>query len=155
MNPWYLPYERWSNQMLSRKFPIRRLNGNGIPELRTIAVTTTGNVVTYSICPWRFRQLCNEGLMLLRISQIPATGAGSAAFTVSLQTSANPPEGSTGTPLVNGVGNPMTSNEVVNGNFLLVYFDKCNGIFQVVNHIPAVAAAPTAAARTSGKATAE
>ena len=122
---------------------------NGIPELRTIAVTTTGNVVTYSICPWRFKQLCNEGLMLLRISQIPASGAGSAAFTVSLQTSANPPAGSTGTPLINGVEDPMTSNEVVNGNFLLVYFDKNNGIFQVVNHIPA------AAARSTNKATAE
>lgn len=153
MNPWYLPYERWNSQMLSRRFPIRRLNGNGIPEIRTIAVTTTGNVVTYSICPWRFKQLCNEGLMLLRISQIPAAGAGSAAFTVSIQTSANPPAGSTGTPLVNGVGNPMTSNEVINGNFLLVYFDKCNGIFQVVNHIPATAAAVVS--RTSSKAATE
>ena len=154
MNPWYLPYERWSGQMLSRRFPIRRLNANGIPEFRTIAVTTTGNVVTYSICPWRFKQLCNEGLMLLRVSQIPAAGAGSAAFTVSIQTSANPPVGSTGTPLVNGAGDPMTSNEVINGNFLLVYFDKCNGIFQVVNHIPATTTA-AAATRTTSKATAE
>lgn len=147
-NPYFLPYTQWSNQMLSRRFPIRRLNGSGIPELRTIAVTTTGNVVTYSLCPWRFKQLCNEGLMLLRISQIPSTGAGSAAFTVSLQTSANPPAGSTGTPLVNGVGAPMTSNEVVNGNYLLIYFNKCDGIFQVVNHIPAAAPAAEVAAET-------
>lgn len=126
--------------MLSRQYPIKRVNRGGIPELRTIAVTTTGSIVTYTVCPWRFKQLCNDGLMLLRISQIPSAGAGSAAFTVSIQTSANPHEGSTGTPLVNGVGTPMTSNNVVNGNWLLVRFDKCEGTFQVVNFFPPVAA---------------
>lgn len=140
-NPYYLPYAQWSNQMLSRRFPVRRLNSNGIPEMRTISVTTTGDVVTYQLCPWRYKQLCNEGLMLLRISQIPSAGAGSAAFTVSLETQSNPQTGSTGTPLVDGAGNPMTSNRVVNGNYLLVYFNKCQGIFQVVNDIPATPAA--------------
>ena len=140
-NPYYLPYAQWNNQMLARRFPVRRLNGNGIPEMRTISVSTTGSVVTYQLCPWRFKQLCNEGLMLLRISLIPSAGAGSAAFTVSLETSANPQAGSTGTPLVDGAGNPMTSNRVVNGNYLLVYFNKCQGIFQVVNDIPATPAA--------------
>lgn len=127
--------------MLARRFPVRRLNSNGTPEMRTISVTTTGDVVTYQLCPWRFKQLCNEGLMLLRISQIPSAGAGSAAFTVSLETQSNPQTGSTGTPLVDGAGNPMTSNRVVNGNYLLVYFNKCQGTFQVVNDIPATPAA--------------
>lgn len=140
-NPYYLPYAQWSNQMLARRFPIKHLNSRGIPQLQTISVTTTGSVVTYQLCPWRFKQLCNEGLMLLRISQIPSAGAGSAAFTVSLETQANPQTGSTGTPLVDGAGNAMTSNRVVNGNYLLVYFNKCQGIFQVVNDIPAT---PTA-----------
>ena len=127
--------------MLARRFPVKRLNSRGIPEMRTISVSTTGSVVTYQLCPWRFKQLCNEGLMLLRISQIPSAGAGSSAFTVSLETSANPQAGSTGTPLVDGAGNLMTSNRVVNGNYLLVYFNKCQGIFQVVNDIPATPAA--------------
>ena len=140
-NPYYLPYAQWNNQMLSRRFPVRRLNGNGIPEMRTISVTTTGSVVTYQLCPWRFKQLCNEGLMLLRISQIPSSGAGSAAFTVSLETQANPQTGSTGTALVDGLGAAMTSDKVVNGNYLLVYFNKCQGIFQVVNYLPTAAAA--------------
>lgn len=130
--------------MLARRFPVKRLNGGGIPEMRTISVTTTGSVITYQLCPWRFKQLCNEGLMLLRISQIPSAGAGSAAFTVSIETQANPQTGSTGTPLVDGAGNPMTSNRVVNGNYLLVYYNKCQGTFQVVNDIPATPAAPTA-----------
>lgn len=134
-NP-YLPYAQWSNQMLARRFPVKRLNSRGIPEMRTISVSTTGSVVTYQLCPWRFKQLCNEGLMLLRISQIPSAGAGSAAFTVSLETRSNPQTGSTGTPLVGGSGSPMTSNRVIKGNYLLVYYNKCQGIFQVVNDIP-------------------
>lgn len=133
----FMPYSQWSNRMLARRFPVTRLNG--IPEMRTISVSTTGSVVTYQLCPWRFKQLSNRGLMLLRVSQIPSAGAGSAAFTVSLETSSNPQTGSTGTPLVDGAGNPMTSNRVVNGNYLLVYYDKCQGIFQVVNDIPATA----------------
>ena len=140
-NPYYLPYSQWNNQMLARRFPVRRLNSRGIPEMRTISVTTTGSVVTYQLCPWRFKQLCNEGLMLLRISQIPSAGAGSAAFTVSLETQANPQTGSTGTPLVDGLGASMTSDKVVNGNYLLVYFNKCQGTFQVVNYLPTAAAA--------------
>lgn len=139
-NPYYLPYSQWNNQMLARRFPVRRLNSRGIPEMRTISVTTTGNIVTYQLCPWRFKQLCNEGLMLLRISQIPSAGAGSSAFTVSLETQSNPQTGSTGTPLVNGLGAAMTSDKVVNGNYLLVYFNKCQGIFQVVNYLPTPAA---------------
>lgn len=127
--------------MLARRFPLKRLNSRGIPEMRTESVTTTGNVVTYQLCPWRYKQLCNEGLMLLRISQIPSAGAGSSAFTVSLETSCNPQAGSTGTALVDGLGNPMTSDKVVSGNYLLVYFNKCQGIFQVVNYLPTPAAA--------------
>lgn len=136
-NPYYLPYAQWNNQMLARRFPIKRLNSRGIPEMQTISVTTTGSVVTYQLCPWRFKQLCNEGLMLLRISQTPSAGAGSAAFTVSLETQANPQTGSTGTPLLGGSGTPMTSNRVLSGNYLLVYYNKCQGTFQVVNDIPA------------------
>ncbi len=136
MNPYYLPYSQWSNQMLARRFPIKRINNRGIPQMQTISVTTTGSVVTYQLCPWRFKQLCNEGLMLLRISQTPSAGAGSAAFTVSLETQSNPQTGSTGTPLLGGSGSPMTSNRVIRGSYLLVYYDKCQGIFQVVNDIP-------------------
>lgn len=147
-NPYFLPYGQWTNGMLSRKFPVCRVNRNGIPKVRTISVTTTGNIVTYQICPWVYKQLCNDGLMLLHIQQAPSAGAGSAAFTVSIQTNANPATGSTGTPLTTGVGGPMTSNKVVKGNYLLVYFNKCDGIFQVVNDLPA----PTTAAAASKEA---
>lgn len=126
-------YGQWSNQMLARRFPIKRLSG--IPIIKTISVATNGSVVTYQLCPWRYRQLPNEGLLLVRIAQTPSAGAGSAAFTVSLETHATPQTGSTGTPVIDGVGENITSNKVVTGNVLLMYFNKCDGIFQVLNSV--------------------
>lgn len=52
MNPYALPYERWSPRMLATRFPVPRLNRNGIPSLRTISVTTdtAGAAVIYNLC---------------------------------------------------------------------------------------------------------
>lgn len=81
--------------------------------------------------------------MILRISQIPAAGSG--AFLVSVSPNGTSENASTtGIPLVGSTGVQLTSADVVNGNRLLVYFNKCDGIFQVVNHIPAAAAAAAA-----------
>lgn len=132
----FSPYAQWNNQMLARRFPIKRINSRGIPVINTISVKTVGSIVVYQLCPWRYKQLCNEGLMLLRIDQIPTAGAGSSAFTVSLETTDNPSDTSTGTPLLNGVNEAETSNRIVKGSRLLVYFNKYQGIFQVVNDIP-------------------
>ena len=132
----FSPYAQWNNQMLARRFPIKRINSRGIPVINTISVKTVGSIVVYQLCPWRYKQLYNEGLMLLRIDQIPTAGAGSSAFTVSLETTDNPSDTSTGTPLLNGVNEAETSNRIVKGSRLLVYFNKCQGIFQVVNDIP-------------------
>lgn len=133
-----IPYAQWNNQMLARRFPVKYLSSK-IAQLNTISVSTTGSVVTYQLCPWRFKQIPSEGLMLLRIAQIPSSGAGSSAFTVSLETHSTPQTGSTGIPLLDGVGAAMTSDKVVSGNYLLVYYNKCQGIFQVVNNIPTTA----------------
>lgn len=45
-----------------------------------------------------------------------------------------------GIPLIGSTGVQLTSADVINGNRLLVYFNKCEGIFQVVNHIPTTTA---------------
>ena len=71
--------------------------------------------------------------MLLKIAQTPSAGAGSSAFTVSLQVLANPLEGSTGTPVTTNIGTDLTSDKVVNGNRLLIYFNKAAGIFQTLS----------------------
>ena len=125
-NPYYL-------QQTYKRYLIKRVNPNGIPILSTISVATNGSIVTYQLCPMRFKQLCNEGLMILKISQTPSSGAGSAAFTVSLQTAANPLSGSTGTPVTTNVGTDLTSDKVVNGNRLLIYFNKTDNTFQVMS----------------------
>lgn len=70
------------------------------------------------------------------------TAAGSGAFLVSINPNGTSENASTtGIPLVGSTGVQLTSADVVNGNRLLVYFNKCDGIFQVINHIPATAAA--------------
>lgn len=30
---------------------------------------------------------------------------------------------------------PLTNNEITTGNRYLIYYNKCDGIFQVINHI--------------------
>lgn len=128
--------------MLSSRFPVTRLNRNGVPSLRTISVTTdtTGSAVIYNICPWRWKQLCNEGLMILRISQVPATGSETFVVSINPNSTQNTTVATTGIPLIGSTGVQLTSADVVNGNRLLVYFNKCEGIFQVVNHIPTTTA---------------
>jgi hypothetical protein len=37
--------------------------------------------------------------------------------------------------LLNGSGTQMTNNEILTGNRYLIYYNKCDGIFQVINHI--------------------
>ena len=96
--------------------------------MQTISVSISGTVQIYQLCPWRFKQLCNEGLMLLRISQAPTLAAG----TISLQVSQS---GSTGIPLVDGLGADLSVTKVVNGQHLLIYFNKTDGVFQVVNSL--------------------
>lgn len=135
-NPYYLPYAQWNNKMLARRFPVRYLSSK-IAVLNTISVATEGSVLIYQLCPWRFKQIPSEGLMLLHIAQDAPTG--STAFTVSLETQSNPQTGSTGTPLLNGVEEAITGAQIVNGSYLLVYYNKCQNIFQVVNDIPATA----------------
>jgi hypothetical protein len=92
--------------MLSSRFPVTRLNRNGVPSLRTISVTTdtTGSAVIYNICPWRWKQLCNEGLMILRISQVPATGSETFVVSINPNSTQNTTVTTTGIPLIGSTG---------------------------------------------------
>lgn len=45
--------------------------------------------------------------------------------------------------LLNGSGAQMANNEITTGNRYLIYYNKCDGIFQVINHI-VVPATPAA-----------
>lgn len=139
-----------------RQVRVPRLDYAGIPAMRTVAVTTdtTNSEVIYNVNPCQFRSLPNEGIILLNIQHVPA--AGSEAFPVSIATR---PSGSTTTttsttssskiPLINGSGDQMVSNEVTQGNRYFIYYNKCQGVFQTVNHIIPPTAPP---AQTSAEA---
>ena len=124
---------------------VHRLDFGGIPFIRTSSVTTdtTNSEVIYGISPCLFRRLPNQGILLLSVNHVPA--AGSDAYLVSVATTlTNTPSTTTSkVPLVNGSGDQMPSSEISQGNKYFVYYDKCNGIFQVVNHI----VTPTAASQ--------
>lgn len=126
---------------------VRRLDYMGIPAMRTAAVTTdtANSEVIYNLNRCQFRSLPNEGVILLNINHVPA--AGSEAFGVSIATSGtNTPETTTSkVPLINGSGDQMVSSEVSQGNRYFIYYNKCQGIFQTVNHIIPPTAVPTVA----------
>lgn len=118
----------------------------GIPVMRTISVTTdtTNNTVTYGICPKLFRQLPDQGLFLLHIVNKPS--GTTTGFNVSLNGSCIPTVVTASTttitgarPLIDDSGTQVTSSIVTLPNRYLVYYNKCSGVFQLVNHITASA----------------
>ena len=118
----------------------------GIPVLRTTYVTTntTTTSVTYGLCPKLWRQLPCQGLFILHIVSTPASTA-TGTNTVFLDPTCFNPRTvdntsaitvSTGAKaLLNGSGVQVTNAEITTGNRYLIYYNKCQGIFQVINHI--------------------
>ena len=107
-----------------------------------VTVDTTTTVVTYGICPKIWKALPCEGFILLNIANtVPTTATD--AYLVNIDTcltlsQVNSTTASTNArALLNGAGDQMTNAEVTVGNRYLVYYNKNNGIFQVVNYIPA------------------
>lgn len=130
------------NPFSSSRNRITTIDNFGIPVLKTIAVTvdTTNTTVTYSICPKLFKQLPCQGLFLLNVVNTPAGAANT--YTVNLNGSCIQSQNSTSTvfttgakPLVNGSGTQLTLADISSGNRYLLYFNKCDGTFQVVNYI--------------------
>ena len=125
---------------------VNRLRTVSIFPVNTLYVTvdTTSTVVTYGICPKIWKALPCEGFVLLNIANtVPTTATD--AYLVNIDTcltlsQVNSTTASTNArALLNGAGDQMTNAEVTVGNRYLVYYNKNNGIFQVVNYIPATA----------------
>lgn len=120
----------------------RRVDRAGIPVIPTTytATSTANDQVTYGICPIIWRQLPNEGIFLMNVEHTPVSTTEPTAVvsvdptrsSVSNNTSVN---SSTGKQLLNGSGEQMVNSEVSTGNKYLVYYNKCCGTFQVMNHI--------------------
>lgn len=128
----------------------RRVDRFGIPVIPTIyaATSTSNEQVTYGICPIIWRQLPNEGIFLMSVEHTPVSTTTDTA-TVSINpyryaaVNSTTVNAGTGKQLLNGSGEQMVNSEVTTGNKYLVYYNKCCGIFQVMNHIVA-AATPSA-----------
>lgn len=127
-------------------FFYNRTNNPGIPVLRTTYVTTdvTTTSVTYGICYKIWRQLPCQGLFILHVTSTPASTATATdtvfidptRFTQRLNDNTPTVITSTGAKaLLNGSGTQMTNNEITTGNRYLIYYNKCQGVFQVINHI--------------------
>lgn len=127
-------------------FFYNRTNNLGIPVLRTTYVTTdvTTTSVTYGICYKIWRQLPCQGLFILHVTSTPASTATATdtvfidptRFTQRLNDNTPTVITSTGAKaLLNGSGTQMTNNEIATGNRYLIYYNKCQGVFQVINHI--------------------
>ena len=125
---------------------VNRLRTVSIFPVNTLYVTvdTTTTVVTYGVCPKIWKALPCEGFILLNIANtVPTTATD--AYLVNIDTcltlsQVNSTTASTNArALLNGAGDQMTNAEITVGNRYLVYYNKNNGIFQVVNYIPATA----------------
>lgn len=125
---------------------VNRLRTVSIFPVNTLYVTvdTTSTVVTYGICPKIWKALPCEGFILLNIANtVPTTATD--AYLVNIDTcltlsQVNSTTASTNArALLNGAGDQITNAEITVGNRYLVYYNKNNGIFQVVNYIPATA----------------
>ena len=123
---------------------VNRLRTVSIFPVNTLYVTvdTTTTVVTYGICPKIWKALPCEGFILLNIANtVPTTATD--AYLVNIDTcltlsQVNSTTASTNArALLNGAGDQMTNAEITVGNRYLIYYNKNNGIFQVVNYIPA------------------
>lgn len=125
---------------------VNRLRTVSIFPVNTLYVTvdTTTTVVTYGICPKIWKALPCEGFILLNIANtVPTTATDT--YLVNIDTcltlsQVNSTTASTNArALLNGAGDQMTNAEITVGNRYLIYYNKNNGIFQVVNYIPATA----------------
>ena len=125
---------------------ISTVDNFGIPILRTTYVTTntTTTSVTYGLCPKLWRQLPCQGLFILHVVSTPATTATGTDVVFLDPTCFNPRTvdniaaitvSNGAKALLNGSGTQITNADITTGNRYLIYYNKCQGIFQVINHI--------------------
>ena len=125
---------------------VNTIDNFGIPVLRTTYVTTdtTTTSVTYGLCPKLWRQLPCQGLFILHVVSTPASTAV-ATDTVfidptyfNLRQNDNTATVTTSTgakALLNGSGTQVTNADITTGNRYLIYYNKCQGVFQIINNI--------------------
>lgn len=119
----------------------RRLNTiSGIPVLRTTGVVATSTEVRYDVNHQEFISLPKEGLFFLDVRQ--ASEAASASLPVGL--SDDNSENTTQSMLRNALQEDVQAGDLQVNFRYLIYYNKCNNVYQLVNAYPANIAAPAA-----------
>lgn len=119
----------------------RRLNTiSGIPVLRTTGVVTTSTEVRYDVNYADYRSLPNEGLFFLDVRQ--ASPTASASLPVGLSDSES--DNTTQSLLRNALQEDVQAGDLQVNFRYLIYYNKCNNTYQLVNAYPANIATPGA-----------
>lgn len=120
----------------------RRLNTiSGIPVLRTTGVAATTTEVRYDVNHQEFLSLPNEGLFFLDVRQASATA--DAALPVGLSDE-NTENNATQSMLRNALQEEVQAGDLQLNFRYLIYYNKCNNTYQLVNAYPANITAPSA-----------
>lgn len=119
----------------------RRLNTiSGIPVLKTTGVVATSTEVRYDVNYQEYRSLPNEGLFFLDVRQSSAEASASLPVGLSDGNSENNNQSMLRNALQEDV---QAGNLQLNFRYL-IYYNKCNNVYQLVNAYPANITAPSA-----------
>lgn len=136
----YNRYSRfWGPFLFGRRR--RRLNTiSGIPVLKTTGVVATSTEVRYDVNYQEYRSLPNEGLFFLDIRQ--SSAEASAALPVGLSDGNS--ENNNQSMLRNALQEDVQAGNLQLNFRYLIYYNKCNNVYQLVNAYPANITAPSA-----------
>lgn len=130
-------YEDDYERMLGR----RRLNTiSGIPVLKTTGVVATSTEVRYDVNYQEYRSLPNEGLFFLDVRQSSAEASASLPVGLSDGNSENNNQ----SMLRNALQEDVQAGDLQLNFRYLIYYNKCNNVYQLVNAYPANITAPGA-----------
>lgn len=134
---WY--YYFWGPFLFGRRR--RRLNTiSGIPVLKTTGVVATSTEVRYDVNYQEYRSLPNEGLFFLDVRQSSAEASASLPVGLSDGNSENNNQ----SMLRNALQEDVQAGDLQLNFRYLIYYNKCNNVYQLVNAYPANITAPSA-----------
>ena len=119
----------------------RMREASGIPVLKTTGVSASATEVRYDVRPCEYFALPKEGLFFLDVRQSAPTG--SDALPVALEADEVVPDNTS--MLLNAQGDDVLAQDLVLTGKYLIYYNKCNKEYQLVNAQTAPATAATSA----------
>lgn len=114
---------------------------SGIPVLKTTGVSASATEVRYDVKPCEYFSLPKEGLFFLEVRQ--TVPVGSEALPVALESDEVVPDNTS--MLLNAQGDDVLAQDLVLTGKYLIYYNKCNKEYQLVNAYTAPAPAATSA----------